>query len=105
MAHYLQWYLGHKARMATTKAAEQGKVSEACTPKQAKTVIEGEDELQNVHTDFTANPHDFSSLRSKTPFDDLQVSNYQPSEPKDEVPQEFGNVLPRPEARPLRDLL
>ena len=32
-AHYLQWYLTHKAKMVAIKAAEQGEVSEACTPK------------------------------------------------------------------------
>jgi hypothetical protein len=42
-----------------------------CTPKRAKTVIEKDDDLQNVHSEFIADPDHFGSLRSKTPIDDL----------------------------------
>jgi hypothetical protein len=38
-AHYLQWYLKHKERMVSIKAAKQGEVSEVHAPKRAKTVV------------------------------------------------------------------
>ena len=103
-AHYSQWYLAHKAKMAAIKAAEQGEVSEARAPKRAKTAVEEDDDLR-VRSEFTADPDDFGSLRSETPMDDLRVGDNQPSEAEDEVPLELGNVLPRPKARPLRDPL
>ena len=68
IAHYLQWYLKHKQRMVNIKAAKQGKVSKMCTPKRAKTMIEKDDDLQNMHSEFTADPDHFGSLRSKTPI-------------------------------------
>src|SRR6266851_5548347 len=104
MAHYSQWYLTHKARMATVEASEQGKASEARAPKRAKTAVEEDDNL-HVHSEFTADLDDFGSLRSETPMDDLRVGDNQPSEAEDKVPRELGNVLLRPKARPLRDPL
>ena len=103
-ANYSQWYLAHKAKIASIKAAEQGEASKARAPKWAKTVVE-EDDDSHVCFEFTADLDDFGSLRSETPMDDLRVSNNQPSEAEDEVPRELGNVLLRPKARPLRDPL
>jgi hypothetical protein len=105
MAHYSQWYLKHKERMVSIKAAEQGEVSKARTPKQARTVVEEDDNSRNVHSEFIADLDDFGSLRSETPMDNLQVGNNQLSKAEDEVTREPGNVLPRPKARPLRDPL
>jgi hypothetical protein len=69
-AHYSQWYLTHKAKMAAIKAAEQGKVSEAHAPKWAKTAVKEDDDLR-VCSEFTADPDDFGSLRFETLMDDL----------------------------------
>jgi hypothetical protein len=104
-AHYSQWYLAHKAKVVSIKAAEVGEVSEARAPKWAKTAVEEDDDLRNVHSDFIADPNDFGSLGSETLMDDLRVGDDQPNEPEDEVPKELGNVLLRPKARPLRDPL
>ena len=104
-ANYSQWYLAHKARMASYKAAENTKVSQAHAPKRSKTAGEEEDDLRYMRSEFMADPDDFGSLRSKTLMDDLQVSDDQPSEPKDEVTPELSNVSSRPKGRPLRDLL
>ena len=103
MANYSQWYLAYKARMATAKAFDQSEVSKACAPKWAKTVVEKEDNLRDMHSEFTANPDEFGSLRSETLMDDPQVSDDQPSGAGDEVHlgQELGNVLPRPLRDPL----
>jgi hypothetical protein len=99
-ANYLQWYIAQNARMATVKAAKQGKVSQACAFKRAKTVVEGEDGLQNVCSNFTADLNGFGSLRSET-----LVYDDQPSDPEDKVTQELATISSRPKARPLRDLL
>ena len=64
MAHYLQWYLTHKAKMVAIKAAEQGEVSEARALKRAKIVVKEDDDLR-VHSEFTADLDDFSSLMSR----------------------------------------
>jgi hypothetical protein len=105
-AHYSQWYLAHKAKMANVKAAEQGELSEARAPKRAKTAVKGDDDLWNVRSEFTADPDDdFGSLRSETPFDNLRVGDDQPSEPEDEATPELSTVSLRPKARPLRDPL
>ena len=58
-----------------------------------------------MRSEFTADPDDFGSLRSKTLMDDLQVGDDQPSEPEDEVTPELSNVSSRPKGRPLRDPL
>ena len=84
-AHYSQWYLKHKERMASIKAAKQGEVSEARTPKQARTVVKEDDDSRNVHSEFIADPDDFGSLRSETPMDNLRVGDNQLSEAKDKV--------------------
>jgi len=84
-AHYSQWYLKHKERMASIKAAKQGKVSEARAPKWAKTVVEEDDDSRNVHSKFIADPDDFGSLRSETLMDDLQVGDNQLSKAEDKV--------------------
>ena len=70
-AHYSQWYLAHKAKVASIKAAEVGEVSEARTPKRAKTTVEKDDDSRNVRSDFIADPDDFGSLGSETPMDNL----------------------------------
>jgi len=89
--------------MATTKAFNQSEVSEACAPKRAKTMVEEEDDSQDMHSEFTADPDEFDSLRSETLMDNPQVGNDQPSGAGDEVPlgQELGNILPRPLRDPL----
>jgi hypothetical protein len=89
--------------MATAKAFNQSEVSEARAPKWAKTVVKEEDDLWDVHSEFTADPDEFDSLRSKTLMDDPQVGDDQPSGAGDEVHpgRELGNVL----LRPLRDPL
>jgi hypothetical protein len=104
-ANYSQWYLAHKAKMASIKAAKDSGVSQARAPKRAKTAVEEDDDSRNVRSEFTADPDDFGSLRSETPFEDLRVGDNQTSEAEDEVLQELGNILPRPKARPLRDPL
>jgi hypothetical protein len=86
--------------MATIKAAKQGKVSQACAFKRAKTMVKGEDGLWNVHSNFMADLDDFGSLRSET-----LVYDDQPSNPEDKVTQELATVSSRPKVRPLRDLL
>jgi hypothetical protein len=89
--------------MATAKAFDQSEVSKARAPKQAKTMVEEEDDLRDMRSKFTADPDEFGSLRSETPMDDPRVSNDQPSRARDEVclGQELGNVLPRPLRDPL----
>jgi hypothetical protein len=104
-ANYSQWYLAHKARMAFYKAAENTKVSQACTSKRSKTVGKEEDDLRYMRSEFMADPDDFGSLRSETLMDNLQVGNDQPSEPEDKVTPELSNVSSRPKGRPLRDPL
>ena len=104
-ANYSQWYLAHKAKMAAIKAAEQSEVSKARAPKRAKTAGEEEDDFRKVRSEFTADPDDFGSLRSETPFDDLRVGNDQLSDPEDKAMQELATVSSRPKARPLRDPL
>jgi hypothetical protein len=91
--------------MASIKAAKDSGVSQARAPKWAKTAVEEDDDSRNVRSEFTADPDDFGSLRSETPFEDLRVGDNQTSEAEDEVLQELGNILPRPKARPLRDPL
>jgi len=71
--------------MATAKAFDQSEVSEACAPKWAKTMVEEEDDLRDMHSEFTADPDEFDSLRSETPMDDPQVGDDQPSGAGDEV--------------------
>jgi hypothetical protein len=102
-ANYSQWYLAHKARMATAKAFDQSEVSEARAPKRAKTVVEEEDDSRDVRSEFTADPDEFDSLRSETPMDVPRVGDDQPSGAGDEVRpgRELGNVLPRPLRDPL----
>jgi hypothetical protein len=39
--------------MVSIEAAKQGKVSKACAPKQAKTVVKEDDNSQDVHSEFT----------------------------------------------------
>src|SRR6266851_9341884 len=85
MANYSQWYLTHKARMATAKAFNQSEVSEARAPKRAKTVVEEEDDSWDVRSEFMADPDEFGSLRSVTPMDDPRVSDDQLSRAGDEV--------------------
>jgi hypothetical protein len=104
-ANYSQWYLAHKAKMVAIKAAEQSKVSKARAPKRAKTAGKEEDDFRKVHSEFTADPDDFGSLRSETPFDDLRVGNDQLSDSEDEAMQELATVSSRPKVRPLRDPL
>jgi hypothetical protein len=70
-AHYSQWHLAHKAKVASIKAAKVGEVSEAHAPKRAKTMAEEDDNSRNVCSDFIADPDNFGSLGSETPMDDL----------------------------------
>jgi hypothetical protein len=105
MANYSQWYHTHKERKVTYKAAKHTNGSRVCTPKRFKTTGKEEDDLGYMRSEFTAVSDDFGSLRSETPFDDLQVGDNQPSEPEDEATRERDNILSRPNARPLRDPL
>ena len=100
IANYSQWYITQKARIVAVKDAEQGEVSQVHASKRAKTIVEGKDRLQNVHSDFMADLDDFGSLRSET-----SVYNNQLSDPEDKMMQELANVLSRPKVRPLRDPL
>ena len=104
-ANYSQWYLAHKARSAAVEAAKDSGVSQVPAPKQAKTVAKDDDDLRYMHSEFMTDPDDFSSLRSETPFNDLQVSDDQLSDPKDTATPELRNFSSRPKARPLRDPL